>query len=120
MATGAGAVLLPAGGGAGTVVRLLGRNVSRDIDTAVARASPDRERARMIADFHFLRPEWLWGFVAAAILFWVVSQREDVRARWGSIISPRLLDHLIVDRREHRRLRPVHLTAALMALGSIA
>ena len=74
----------------------------------------------MIADFHFLRPEWLWGFVGAAILFWVVSRREDVRARWGSIISPHLLDHLIVDRREHRRLRPVHLTAALMALGSIA
>jgi Ca-activated chloride channel homolog len=74
----------------------------------------------MIADFHFLRPEWLWGLVAAAILFWVVSRREDVRARWGSIISPHLLDHLIVDRREYRRLRPVHLTAALMALGSIA
>ena len=74
----------------------------------------------MITDLHFLRPEWLWGFVGAAALFWVVSRREDARARWGSIISPHLLDHLIVDRREHRRLRPVHLTAALMALGSIA
>jgi len=74
----------------------------------------------MITDLHFLRPEWLWGFVGAAALFWVVSRREDVRARWGSIISPHLLDHLLVDRREHRRLRPVHLTAALMALGSIA
>jgi Ca-activated chloride channel homolog len=74
----------------------------------------------MIADFHFLRPEWLWGFVAAAALFWVVSRREDVRARWGSIISPHLLDSLIVDRRQHRRLRPVHLTAVLMALGSMA
>jgi Ca-activated chloride channel homolog len=58
----------------------------------------------MIADFHFLRPEWLWGFVAAAILFWVVSQREDVRARWGSIISPHLLDHLIVDRADGARI----------------
>jgi Ca-activated chloride channel homolog len=87
---------------------------------AVARATVDGEGTRMIADFHFLRPEWLGGFVGAAILFWVVSRREDVRARWGSIISPHLLDHLIVDRREHRRLRPVHLTAALMALGSIA
>ena len=74
----------------------------------------------MITDFHFLRPEWLWGFVGAVALFWIVSRREDVRARWGSIISPHLLDNLIVDRRDHRRLRPVHLTAALMALGSIA
>jgi Ca-activated chloride channel family protein len=62
----------------------------------------------------------MWGFVGAAALFWVVSRREDVRARWGSIISPRLLDHLIVDRREHRRLRRAHLTTALMALGSLA
>jgi Ca-activated chloride channel family protein len=31
-----------------------------------------------------------------------------------------LLDHLVVGRTERRRLRPVHLTALLMALGSIA
>lgn len=74
----------------------------------------------MIADFHFLRPEWLWGFAAAAGLFWVMSRREDVRARWGAIIAPHLLDHLIVGSRRYRRVRPVHLTAALMALGSIA
>jgi Ca-activated chloride channel family protein len=74
----------------------------------------------MIGDFHFLRPEWLWGFAAAAALFWVVSRREDVRARWGAIIAPHLLDHLIVGSRRYRRLRPVHLTVALMALGSIA
>lgn len=74
----------------------------------------------MIADFHFLRPEWLWGVAAAGALFWILSRREDLRARWGSIIAPHLLDSLIVGRREFRRLRPVHLTAGLMALGSIA
>lgn len=74
----------------------------------------------MIVAFHFLRPEWLWGLIAAAALFWAVSRREDIKARWGSIIAPHLLDHLVVGRRAHRRLRPVHLTAALMALGSLA
>ena len=74
----------------------------------------------MIADFHFLRPEWLWGVAAAFLLFWAVSRREDLRARWGSIIAPHLLEHLIVGRRDYRRVRPVHLTAALMALSSIA
>ncbi len=74
----------------------------------------------MMADFHFLRPEWLWGLLAAIALFWAASRREDLRARWGAIIAPHLLDHLIVGRREYRRLRPAHLTAALMALGSIA
>jgi Ca-activated chloride channel family protein len=74
----------------------------------------------VIADFHFLRPEWLWGVPAAQLLFWAVSRREDLRARWGSIIAPHLLDHLIVGRRETRRLRPVHLTAAVIALAAVA
>lgn len=74
----------------------------------------------MIADFHFLRPEWLWGFAAALVLLWVLARREDVRARWGAIIAPHLLDSLIVGPRQYRRLRPVHLTAGLMALGSLA
>ena len=74
----------------------------------------------MIGDFHFLRPEWLWGLPAAVALFWAASRREDLRARWGSIIAPHLLDHLILGRREYRRLRPVHLTTAVLALGSVA
>ncbi|HEX4987060.1 MAG TPA: VWA domain-containing protein [Burkholderiales bacterium] len=73
-----------------------------------------------MADFHFLRPEWLLALAAAAALAWIVSRREDVRARWRGTIAAHLLDHLVVDRRSRLRLRPLHLTVALIAVGAIA
>ena len=74
----------------------------------------------MIADFHFLRPAWLLALAGAAILGWLVSRRDDLRARWSGTIAPHLLDHLIVGRRSALRFRPVQLTVGLLALGAIA
>jgi len=74
----------------------------------------------MIADFHFLRPWWLLALVAAVLLPWLLGQRTDVRARWRGMIAPALLDHLLVETGSARRLRPVHLTAVLIALGALA
>jgi Ca-activated chloride channel family protein len=71
-------------------------------------------------DFHFLRPWWLLGVAVAALLWWVLSRRADIRERWRDIIAPHLLDHLVIDPRRRHRLRPVHLTVAALALGSIA
>src|SRR5262245_8438123 len=73
-----------------------------------------------MGDFHFLRPWWLLLLVAAAALGWFVTQREDIRSRWRGMIAPHLLDHLVVERREGLRLRPVHLTVALIALAALA
>lgn len=74
----------------------------------------------MIADFHFLRPMWLLVLIAAALLAWVVSQQEDMRTKWANAIAPHLLDRLLLDRRGAQRIRPVHLTIVLLALGAIA
>jgi Ca-activated chloride channel homolog len=74
----------------------------------------------MIGDFHFLRPDWLLALLLAAGLAWIVSFRDDVRARWRGTIAPHLLDHLVIGRRPGLRLRPVHFTALLIALGAVA
>jgi Ca-activated chloride channel family protein len=74
----------------------------------------------MIGDFHFLRPAWLITLVAAIWLAWIVAHREDMRSRWQKAIAPHLLDHLLLDRRSGRRIRPAHLTIALIGLGAIA
>jgi Ca-activated chloride channel family protein len=74
----------------------------------------------VIGDFHFLRPEWLLVLLPTAALLWVVSRGEDARTRWRDVIAPHLLDHLVVGRREGWRVRPVHLTVGLLALGAVA
>ncbi|SFN11422.1 VWA domain-containing protein [Variovorax sp. OV329] len=73
-----------------------------------------------LAQFHFLRPWWLLALLPAALLLWAIGRRDDVRKRWGRSIAPHLLDALVVERRSGWRLRPVHLTSALMALGALA
>jgi len=73
-----------------------------------------------LAQFHFLRPWWLLALLPAGLLLWAVGWRDDVRKRWRRSIAPHLLDALVVERRGRWRLRPVHLTSALMALGALA
>lgn len=73
-----------------------------------------------LAQFHFLRPWWLLALLPAVLLLWAIGWRDDVRKRWRRSIAPHLLDALVVERRGGWRLRPVHLTSALMALGAIA
>ncbi|MDM0047199.1 VWA domain-containing protein [Variovorax dokdonensis] len=73
-----------------------------------------------ISQFHFLRPWWLLALVAAAVLLWAVGRRDNVRRRWREVISPHLLDALVVEPGRGRRLRPVHLIAALISVGALA
>ena len=74
----------------------------------------------MIGDFHFLRPIWLLALVAAALLAWLIARRGDARSRWSGTIAPDLLEHLMIDRQTSLRLRPLHLTVALLVLGGLA
>ncbi|MGN5479917.1 VWA domain-containing protein [Cupriavidus basilensis] len=73
-----------------------------------------------LADFHFLRPWWLLVLIPAVLLVWAVRRRGDVRRRWRDAIAPHLLDALMVGERRRLAIRPVHLTALLLALGAIA
>ncbi|WP_454710683.1 VWA domain-containing protein [Cupriavidus nantongensis] len=73
-----------------------------------------------LSHFHFLRPWWLLGLLPAALLVWAVQRRGDVRRRWRESIAPHLLDALMLGERRRLALRPVHLTALLLALGAVA
>jgi Ca-activated chloride channel family protein len=74
----------------------------------------------MIGDFHFLRPWWLLGVVFAIALWRLAARRSDMRTRWRDMIAPHLLDHLMVAGTSAGRFRPYHLTALLLAVGSLA
>ena len=73
-----------------------------------------------LSDFHFLRPAWLLLGIYGALLplLWRRSQNRQRRLR--AIIAPHLLPHLLITPQDHHRLRPVHLTSALLILGALA
>lgn len=72
------------------------------------------------ADFHFLRPVWLLLILGAVALYWLLERRENLRERWGKVIAPHLLEHLIVGKRRRWHIRPVHLACLSILLGAIA
>jgi Ca-activated chloride channel homolog len=73
-----------------------------------------------LAAFHFIRPEWLWLMVPAALLYLVVLRREDVSRRWTQIIAPELLKELLVGHRRRWRFRPVHSVCFAIAIAAVA
>jgi Ca-activated chloride channel homolog len=72
------------------------------------------------AAVHFLRPQWLWLLLAVPVIYLSFQVRDDVRARWKRYIDPKLLDHLIVARKQGWRFRPIHMVCVLIFLGTIA
>ena len=73
-----------------------------------------------LAEFHFLRPSWLWLAVPVALVIWLVRWREDPMRPWRGLVAPHLLPHLLVGRAGGFRLRPLHLAAAGLALTTLA
>ena len=67
----------------------------------------------MISAFHFIRPEWLWGLVPAAVIGLLLLQRQRKRGQAGGLIAPHLATHLMVTPAEKRRFSPVHLLLLL-------
>lgn len=73
-----------------------------------------------MADFHFLRPFWLLSILPALALWWWIWRGQDRVASWRQFMDPRLLEHLIVGERRHRRLRPIHVLLAIWVLSAVA
>lgn len=76
--------------------------------------------ASALGDFHFLRPLWLLVLVPIAINYALMRWRTSARAQWKQLIAPHLLEHLLVGRGSSGRVRPEHLTTALLAIGTLA
>lgn len=73
-----------------------------------------------LSAFHFLRPLWLLLLVPAIALPIIWAQRHDLSRQLQGAIAPHLLKHLVITPQDNHRLRPVHLLAAMLALGAVA
>ena len=76
----------------------------------------------MIADFHFLRPLWLFAFLPLAILGWRLFRHKPTVHAWSAVCDSHLLPWLVQSNRRSRRTFPLLLllTSALLMLISLA
>ena len=59
-----------------------------------------------MSEFHLLRPYWLLSLLPLMFVCWAIWRRQDAHARLKKVISPHLLEHLVVGEQRTRRLRP--------------
>jgi Ca-activated chloride channel homolog len=72
-----------------------------------------------LSELHFLRPEWLWLVVPAALVVWLVGRSEDPLRPFRGQVAPHLLPHLIVGERGFG-LRPSHLAGSFLLVATVA
>ena len=70
--------------------------------------------------FHLLRPLWLLALIPVAVIFGVLLRRQNLRAQWGGVIAPHLLQHLIVQPGQGRGVNPLYLVTSGLVLGIVA
>lgn len=49
----------------------------------------------MLANFHFIRPEWFYALIPAVLLFALLRYRQSHHSNWEKAIDPHLLPHLL-------------------------
>ena len=69
---------------------------------------------------HFLRPFWLLGLAAVALIWWMVRQRGAKSVQLGSFVAPHLRDALTVNRSARLRVQPIDGVALALIASVVA
>lgn len=73
-----------------------------------------------MSEFHLLRPYWLLSLLPLIFVWWAIWRRQDSHARLRKVISPHLLEHLVVGEKRARRLRPASMLIVIWIITVIA
>lgn len=74
----------------------------------------------MISSFHFIRPEWLWGFIPVVLLGIGLLRRQHKQRQAGALIAPHLSAHLMVMPQQKNQFRPIHILMLSWLVAVIA
>lgn len=69
----------------------------------------------MLAEFHFLRPEWLWGLPVVALLTTLLARQQLAPGRWQRIVDPALAPYVL----SRRQMKGAGRRWWLVALGGL-
>ena len=69
----------------------------------------------MPAEFHFLRPDWLWALPAVALLTAALARRQLAPGRWQRIVDPALVPFVL----SRRQMKGMSQRWWLVALGGV-
>ena len=73
-----------------------------------------------VAAFHFLRPWWLFGLVAAVALAYLAARARRARSSWETVIDADLREALIERMQRKTGVWPPLLTGLALAIASVA
>jgi Ca-activated chloride channel family protein len=74
----------------------------------------------IIAEIHLIRPGWLLAFIPVLLVLWLLWSQDSVARQLTGIVSPHLLQHLLVRPQGRSHIRPIHLLGVGMVLMVIA
>lgn len=73
-----------------------------------------------MSEFHLLRPYWLLSLLPLIFVWWAIWRKQDSHARLRKVISPHLLEHLVVGEKRAHRLRPTSMLIMIWIITAIA
>ena len=73
-----------------------------------------------LADFHFLRPEWLWALLPSIVLGGLLSYFHKQQTGWQSVLPGHLYQHLISHAGHKKLRRPLWLLTLGWIIATLA
>jgi len=76
--------------------------------------------ADILANFHFLRPDWFYALIPAVLLFALLRYRQSHHSNWEKAIDPHLLSHILDNPGKVVSKSPLTLLLVTWVLATVA
>lgn len=74
----------------------------------------------ILANFHLMRPEYLWAILPALLLLALLARKQMAQHSWQSAVDPELLKHLLNGEIRNQRRWPLGFVALALSIGVLA